>query len=152
MKEITLLGGLIARIDDEDFELVSNYQWRCANRKKPWKYAISRVSGILMHRLITNATKGVLVDHKNGDGLDNRRENLRLATHAENMRNSKGHKNTKSGIKGAYWHDLAKKWFSSIMVNRVNHRLGFFDTPEEAGLAYAEAAKRLHGEFHNLGS
>lgn len=85
------------------------------------------------------------VDHINGNGLDNRRCNLRICNRFQNQANSKRHKNNKSGFKGVS--PARSRFQASIMVGRVRHKLGTFDTPEEAYEAYCEAAKRLHGEF-----
>lgn len=96
------------------------------------------------------------IDHINGNGLDNRLSNLRLATRAQNAHNSLPCKGSASGLKGAFLDRTAErlgrpsKWKSSIMHNGVLHHLGYFRTPEDAHAAYCEAAKRLHGEFARL--
>jgi hypothetical protein len=85
------------------------------------------------------------VDHINGDPSDNRRENLRICTHAENMMNRKMHKSNAIGIKGVYQN--RNKFRAQIRVNGKVYRLGSFCTPQDAGAAYLAAASKLHGEF-----
>jgi len=100
-----------------------------------------------LHRLIADCPEGMMVDHINGNTLDNRRSNLRVCTHAENMRNRKIHKNNKSGFKGVYLDRITGKWKAQIRNNRKRFYLGSYETPEEASKAYLDAAERLHGEF-----
>jgi hypothetical protein len=107
----------------------------------------------MLHRLILERMldrkmiKGECVDHINGDGLDNRRENLRLATHAQNMHNSQKPINNSSGYKGVDWSKGDGKWRARIAVNGKRKGLGLYNTPEAAHEAYQRAAKELHGEF-----
>jgi hypothetical protein len=90
------------------------------------------------------------IDHIDGNPANNSISNLRLATHAENMKNVRMHKDNQSGHKGvSYSSDTREKWTARIMVNGVVHRLGRFKTPEEAAAAYAQASQRLHGQFSN---
>lgn len=91
------------------------------------------------------------IDHKDGDGTNNRWENLRLATHAENLWNSRRSKNNKSGTKGVYWDPRKQKWKTQICRMRVRYDLGHYDTVEEAGRAYERAARELFGEYANTG-
>jgi len=99
----------------------------------------------LLHRVISGAVDGQFVDHINGDPSDNRRENLRICTHAENMMNRKMHKSNAIGIKGVYQN--RNKFRAQIRVNGKVYRLGSFCTPQDAGAAYLAAASKLHGEF-----
>lgn len=99
------------------------------------------------HRLAWFLTYGTMpdgaIDHINGDRSDNRLENLRLATPAENSRNSRSY--GKSGFKGVFPH--GRRWLSKITANGVTRRLGVFDTKEQAHAAYCAAASELHGQF-----
>ena len=108
----------------------------------------------LAHRLIWRMVTGdspTEIDHINGDCADNRWSNLRLATHAENGRNRKIHRNNRSGIKGAWWNKRMGKWQSAVRLLGEKHHLGSFDTKKEAAEAYRQASAKLHGKFANYG-
>lgn len=151
MKEIPLTRGLVALIDDADFDAVSAYKWYAAHRKGGATFYARRTVNpsqtILMHRAILCAPSGVGVDHINCNGLDNRRSNLRLATSAQNAKNRGMHPGNTSGYKGVCWHPSANRWQAQIKVDGRNKYLGLFPTPVEAHAAYCAAAKELHGEF-----
>ena len=102
-----------------------------------------------MHREIAGLTWGdkLVVDHINGNPLDNRRTNLRVCTNAENMRNRGKNKNNTSGFKGVTYFKFAKLWKAQIKVDRKGVFLGYFKTPEAAHQAYCEAAAKYHGDF-----
>ena len=94
--------------------------------------------------------KGMATDHINGDGLDNRKQNLRICTHAENLRNRRLGKNNTSGYKGVSWHKLHKLWYAHISHNKKLMSLGYFKDKEEAAKAYDRKAIELFGEFAKL--
>lgn len=98
-----------------------------------------------LHRVVAQALPTDFVDHINGDALDNRRENLRLCTHAENMRNRRRHKNNATGFKGVY--PYRGGYRAQVRANGKKYQRGSFATPEEASAAYAEMATDLHGSF-----
>lgn len=150
MKTIVLTKGHYALVDDADFDELAKHQW-CATETEPGRwYAKRRESGRAkyryMHREIIQAPAGVLVDHRNGDGLDNRRANLRLCSGAENCRNKRMRKNNKSGFKGVYWHKKANKWAAVIGHGKRWH-LGLFADSAQAALAYDAKAREFFGEF-----
>lgn len=101
-----------------------------------------------MHREIMRAPEGVLVDHRDGDGLHNWRENLRNCTDAQNKMNRKViSANNTSGYKGVSWSKKKRKWIAQSMINKKHIFIGHFSTPEEAARAYDEKARELFGEF-----
>lgn len=109
-----------------------------------------RMTSLRLHRLIMNPPKGMMIDHINGDGLDNRRENLRVCTNAENQRNARLSSRNKSGYKGVSWNKRDKKWRSQIQHERKVRHIGYFDCPKEAARAWDAVAKELFGEYANL--
>ena len=147
MIKITIADGLFAIVDYPDF-IHALSKWgiyrtgagdvACVVRKKGGK-------AILLHRAIIGAQKGDIVDHVNGDPLDNRRLNIRLCTHDENMRNRRMHRNNRCGVKGVY--ACRNKWRATIRVGNRKHHLGMFESLDAARAAYDAAAVRLHGEF-----
>ncbi|MEC0237798.1 HNH endonuclease [Paenibacillus kribbensis] len=98
----------------------------------------------LLHRVLTDAPDGLVVDHINHNTLDNRKSNLRVLTNAQNFQNMNGpYKNTKSGIRGVCWHKAARKWYASIKINGKCKYLGVYDDIEEAEAVAKEARKKL---------
>lgn len=149
MKEIQLTKGFKAIVDDEDFALLNRWSW-CAKPsggKANW-YAYNGKFGA-MHRLIIKAPPGLMVDHINGDGLDNRKKNLRLATNSQNQANKKKILN-KFGYKGVSKEKKTGKYFARIKKLGREIYLGMYDDPEKAAIAYNGAAKALFGEHASL--
>jgi hypothetical protein len=112
-------------------------------------YAMCCSSGpkdVLMHRAVAKPSSSAVVDHINGNRLDNRRENLRNCTQAENARNTRRIVN-KSGARGVVFDMRDQKWAAAIGFQGRRIHLGRYDSPEEAGQAYDSAARQLHGEF-----
>lgn len=112
----------------------------------------TRKSIILMHRAVLERKigrplkKGEIPDHINSDGWDNRRENLRIATHSQNMANMKNQKN-KSGYRGVYFHELSGLWRAEFSFEKKRYYIGYFKTREEAYEARNEKARELHKEY-----
>lgn len=150
---IPLSQGLEAVIDAADVPLVEGRNWHAVlNRNVHYARACApRVRGrrrmIPLHRLILSPPDEMLVDHIDGDGLNCRRSNMRLASIAENGRNKGISKANTSGYKGVSWSKSEQKWEAIIAVNRRRIRLGYFTEKEAAAACYAEASVRLHGEF-----
>lgn len=144
---IPLTKGYVATIDAADAHLVDGFNWR-VQFVKHLAYAVTgTLQVVLLHRLIMSAPDGVYVDHKSRDGLDNRRNNLRLATPAQNQHNQRTNTANRSGYKGVHFHKGGKKWWSQITVNGKRISLGLHDTPEAAHAAYCAASSAMHGEF-----
>jgi hypothetical protein len=146
-----------AVIDAEDYALVAQYHWHrlqkehiCYATSDGKKGADGKRTTVPMHRLITSAATDCEVDHHDGNGLNNRRANLRVCSPSQNRMNTR---RRKPGMKGAYWDRRYKRWVSCIRSGEVvNGRrklvsLGVFKTEEEAAEAYAKAAKKAFGEF-----
>ena len=159
--EIPLSQGKVAIIDDDDLPLVSGYRWYAWKGPMAKTYyaqaSIKRADGtwtkIKMHRLIIGLTDpDVKVDHRDRNGLNNTRTNIRACSHGQNMRNSGTRSDNTSGFKGVYFDKRRGKWAAQIVVNGKNRYLGSFITPEEAHQAYCRAADELHGEFANYGT
>jgi AP2 domain len=153
MKLIPLTKGQFAKVDDEDFERVSELKW-CAQWSKITKtfYALGKRGRVRMNRFILDvADPSVRVDHKNHDTLDNTRDNLRAATHAQNCRNRLKNKNNSSGFKGVTFYKARNMWCARICVDYKSVFLGLFESAEEAGAAYRAAAEAKHGEFAHSG-
>lgn len=151
MKKIKLTQGKYALIDDEDWLVVSSKKWH-ANFNRKRFYAATTLKGktIYMHQCILWCPNGMTVDHINGNGLDNRRSNLRIATNAQNARNQGLSKNNKSGYKGVILKKETGRWRARIRVDFKIIHLGYFSTSEEAAEAYNEAANKYHGIFAKL--
>lgn len=150
MKKIFLTQGQFAMVDDEDYEILSAFKWY-AKKDAGVFYAVrgfrvgKKQKQISMHRfLMGNPSK---VDHCDGDGLNNQKDNLRVVTHAQNRWNSLKNKNNMSGFKGVYWEKRHKKWRARIRVNGSRKCLGLFSLKEDAAQAYIYASKIYHKEF-----
>jgi AP2 domain/HNH endonuclease len=158
MKAIPLTKGFVALVDDEDYETLARYKW-CADIKSNTVYASRRVRGkkgqahIRMHRVIMGAPSALEVDHINHCGIDNRKSNLRICTHQENLQNKqrlnpaiasrKKSKNDTSRYKGVHWDKTNRRWVAQISINCKKINLGSFQNELEAYTAYVNAVERL---------
>lgn len=147
-KIIPLTKGYYALVDEEDFDKVSKYIWN-VRLSKHTNYAKASINGksTFMHRFVMNVRDGkVKVDHIFHNGLDNRKEQLRVGSQVDNMMNSKPHKNSSSNFKGVTFDSVNFKWAASIMFKGKAFRLGRFKTEIEAAVARDKKAIELQGE------
>lgn len=156
MKEIQLTQGKVALVDDDMYDYLMQWKWYANNLSGKF-YAIRNhrenkkfVAQLLMHRFIMNPSKGLVVDHLNGNTLDNRKCNLRVCTYSQNSMNRIKQINNNSGYKGVSWHKNHKIYESRIMSNGVNIHIGSFENIIDAARAYNDAAVKYHGEFAKL--
>lgn len=158
---VPLTRGYVTILDRPDFERhfhpiedAPTVRWCAVRYRSGHVYAyrkIRRDDGTYrsahLHRDILDAPKGIDVDHINGDGLDNRRCNIRLATRTENNANRRLSTNTASRYKGVHWDRDTLSWRAQINCAGKRHHLGRFSSEDDAGLAYNFAAIRFFGEF-----
>lgn len=153
MKRIPLTQGKYALVDDEDFEWLNQFKW-AAHKDRGIFYAVSRSSRkdgeqktIRMHRLILGLLykDGNISDHRNGNGIDNQRHNLRKCTVAQNAANKTKTGNNK--YRGVSLHKRSGKWYASITVNGKRKHLGSFGKETDAAKAYNKASLKYHGEY-----
>jgi hypothetical protein len=160
-RTIPLTQGKVATVDDADFDRVNAFKWYAykdrntwyARRSVPSEKAGGRFSAaVLMHRFILGAAKGQPVDHINGDGLDNRRQNIRVCSSKDNARNSKRSLANTSGKKGVHWDAAAGRWRARICVDRKLIYVGSFRDLDAAAAAYDAAAVKYFGQYAKTNS
>lgn len=158
-KEIHLTQGKVALVDDEDFEYLNQFKWCLRGTGLGNFYAIrafrkskkNNITGsISMHRQLMKPEKGYVIDHLDGNTLNNQKTNLRICTQSDNCKNQKMSINNKCGYKGVCQQKNSKKFISQICYNNKKIYLGSFISIIDAARAYNEAAIKYHGEFANL--
>ena len=166
--EVPLTQGYVAIIDADDAGRILRHKWRAKrSRKSDLVYAqrsvrLGRGRGapstcVMLHHEVMNRQPGQLIDHRNGDPLDNRKGNLRVATNRQNTENQVGSNLKRGGFKGVYQPKKTWRWCAGISAGekrpngkRKRLHLGSFDTPEEAAAAYDLAAVEHFGDFAAL--
>lgn len=150
-KEIQLTQGKVAIVDDEDFEELNKYKWTLMKSGAEVCYAYRKEyptnKSILMHKTLVNFN---MVDHIDGNGLNNQKSNLRECNKSTNDANRKKQRNNTSGYKGVYYENPTGRWYSKIGYKMKQIRIGSFESKEEAARAYDKKAKELFGEFAKL--
>lgn len=151
-KSIPLSQGKITLVDDEDYEYLNQWKWTYT---EGYAFRMARIGSkrkhTKMHRVIMNTPGDMQTDHINGNGLDNRRANLRICTATENKRYSLRRSDNTSGHKGVTWHVGHQKWQARITVDQERIHLGYFTAIEEAVKFYKVAAEAYHGDFAPIG-
>lgn len=154
--EIQLSKGMVALVDDEDFEWLNQFKWyavkghNCYYAKRN-DYSGDRQTTVKMHRAILGLTDPkVIVDHKDHNGLNNRRNNIRECTRSQNMSNKTSHKNSNSKYLGVSFHKGIQKFTARIQSNKKLINIGVYNTELDAAIAYNQSALKHHGEFANL--
>ena len=153
MATIPLTKGAVTTVDDQDLAELSKYSWHLQSMGYAARRATvgtNKTVILLMHRQIMDAPKGMVIDHINGNPLDNRRENLRLCLQGENLRNKRINRASRSGYVGVNWHPSSRKWLAVVMHKRKNYQAGLFTDRIEAAHARDAKALELHGEFAAL--
>lgn len=157
MKEIVLAKGRgVTLVDDGDYEELAKYSWYMTG---PKNHLIAARNGrlsdglgpahrtVYMHRAILNPPADMVVDHINGNSLDNRRENLRICDRLRNQWNRRMQYNKKCGVRGVHWHGHSGLWHPTIKYYGKCISLGYYKTIEEAAVVRREAELKYFGEF-----
>lgn len=152
---IFLTKGYYTKVDPEDYDWLDSFKWYTNDGgNNPYAYRgiavpkTRKIQQIPMHKQVLDIIQSDLtVDHKNGDTLDNRKNNLRLATRQQQAINRGMRSDNKSGYKGVYWLNYANKWRAQIKHNGKRISLGVYENVEDAAEAYEKAAIEYHGEW-----
>lgn len=139
--------NLVCLIDTEDLSKTQIGKWYVNSKG----YIVNKKDrNIRLHRLVLGITNDLLIDHINGNKLDNRKANLRICDKFQNQHNRNKSRNNTSGYKGVYYDKERNCWGASIMCHNKKYHLGRFSSKELAATAYNEAALKLHGDFAKI--
>jgi hypothetical protein len=150
---VPLSQGYEAVIDAADVPIIAGYTWtaikggRTVYASRAMRLPCGKRRPRRIHQQLLNSPPGFFIDHIDGDGLNNRRSNLRYASRVENGQNAKLRSDNTSGFKGVSWDKKARKWRAHIQVNGRLRSLGTFDAPDIAHAAYVKAARESFGDF-----
>lgn len=157
--EIYAHDGTIIMVDKSDYDFINQFKWWSQKDKRINRTSVytqvttgknenrKYVRFLLHHLLLGKPPEGMVVDHINGNPLDNRRNNLRICSSSQNNMNRKISIRNKSGYKGVSWSQSTNKWKAKITVNKKCLTIGYFENKIEAKKAYDEAGKKYFGEF-----
>lgn len=150
MKEIKLTDTdlHVALVDDEDYQIVRSFNWGYMETAHGNIY-VRRTNrpNILLHRFLLDPATDVLIDHIDGDGFNNQRYNLRVATSSQNAMNRIVQRNNSSGMSGVTWYPWKGKWVARITKEGRSYCLGYFAKLVDAKNAREQAAIKMFGEF-----
>lgn len=156
-REIQLVNGGVTIVDEQDYEMFSFLPWmKLTGRRASTSYAwlsfklYGKTINVWLHRLIVDPLIDQYVDHADGNGLDNRRSNLRICSPSQNSCNKKRREDNTSGVSGVSWHIRDKKWYVSVTFGRSRVHIGSFLDYRLAVAARNEAVVRMQGEFGRL--
>lgn len=153
MRTIALTrDGYSVLVDDEDYNFINQWIWHLyQGRSTNYATRSAKVNGrqetIFLHRVIMKTPKGLEVDHKDWNGLNCQKYNMRNCLHSDNVKSRRLPKINTSGYKGVYYCKWNNKWCPAISINKSTKRLGYFDTAKEAAIVYDKAIVKHHGEF-----
>lgn len=152
MKEIKLTNGMVALVDDEDYEQLNKYKWHAMKAGNRGLFYVTRMQAIEMPHQILGLCVDYrqIIDHINRNLLDNRKSNLRIVTPSQAQMHRRKIMGFSSQYKGVYWAKSDEKWRAHIKKNGLSYYLGRFDNEIDAACAYDEAAKKLFGEYSRL--
>lgn len=146
MRELDI-RGVVTILDDDVYEEFKNLSWFIAKGD----YVLNTRLKIPLHRMLIDCPEGKVVDHINGNSLDNRRENLRVCTQSQNTMNKvKARGNFTSEYKGVHWDKQKSKWRSVIYKEGIRRHLGYFDVEIDAARSYNDGALMYHGEYAKI--
>ena len=162
VRTIPLTQGKVALVDECDYEYLMQWKWQFAQAKHQrsgyvvhsQKVGLGRWCKLQMHRVVAARIGLVIgnqqIDHVDGDGLNNCRNNLRVASQSQNRANLRQYQNNTSGFKGVVWDRCRRKWVAKLQVAGRDYNCGGFENPRDAARAYNEAALKHFGEFAKL--
>jgi hypothetical protein len=157
MKQIALVHRslskptLYALVDDEDYEFLNKFNWSYKTGNKTC-YARTYIKGkdVEMQVMLCPVEYPLQVDHKNGNGLDNQKQNLRPATYSQQQANNISRRKGSSKFRGVCWNQNKQKWVAQLIFEGDKQFLGYFSSEKEAAIAYNNSAIKHFGEFAKL--
>lgn len=154
MKKIKLTQGKYALVSDIDYKYLNQWKWRYHKSKlNGYAKRTTPQQSFYMHRVILERMGFHIfkeTDHRDGNGLNNQRRNLRPSTRSQNCHNLRGHRDNPSGYKGVCWFPRDRKWQVRIYISGHHVHLGYFNNKIDAARVYNKAAKKYFGEFAYL--